>query len=103
MTGAPRRAHLEDIVIIAGLIGMQLIYAGNSVLVSYLMLLGFTPASLIILSSLATSVILSPFSVIFERYGSILHLYRQILVRIWANDTCVFTYGTGGYGQENSV
>ncbi|KAL3499611.1 hypothetical protein ACH5RR_038704 [Cinchona calisaya] len=67
LMGGPRREHFEDIAIIAGLIGMQFMYAGNSVLVSYLMLIGFTSASLIILSSLASFVILSPFSVIFER------------------------------------
>lgn len=67
MMGGRRRENLEDVAIIAGLIGMQFMYAGNSILVSYLMLMGFTPASLIILASLATFVILLPFSVIFER------------------------------------
>ncbi|KAL3497495.1 hypothetical protein ACH5RR_040227 [Cinchona calisaya] len=65
--GALRRENLENLLIIVGLIGLQFIVAGNSVLVSYLMSIGFTSGSLIILSSLATFLVLTPFSVIFER------------------------------------
>ncbi|PHU28492.1 WAT1-related protein [Capsicum chinense] len=62
-----KREIIEDFAIIGGLVGVQFMYAGNSVVSSYLMLLGFKPSSLIILSSLATFLILCPFCVMFER------------------------------------
>ncbi|WMV43601.1 hypothetical protein MTR67_036986 [Solanum verrucosum] len=52
-------------------------YAGNSVVSSYLMLLGFKPSSLIILSSLATFLILCPFSFIFERVTLFQSLFME--------------------------
>lgn len=67
MMGNRKREIIEDFAIIGGLIGVQFMYAGNSVVSSYLMMLGFKPSSLIILSSLATFLILSPFSFMFER------------------------------------
>ncbi|XP_016489069.1 WAT1-related protein At5g47470-like isoform X1 [Nicotiana tabacum] len=67
MMGSRKREIIEDFAIIGGLIGVQFMYAGNSVVSSYLMMLGFKPSSLIILSSLATFLILSPFSFMFER------------------------------------
>lgn len=67
MKGIQKKEVLEDFAMIGGLIGMQFIYAGNSVLASYLMSLGFKPSSLVILSSFATFLILSPFSYFFER------------------------------------
>lgn len=67
MMEARRKTWLEDIAIISGLIGLQFLYAGNSILVSYLMSLGFKPSTLIILSTSATSVILTPLSFFFER------------------------------------
>nr|XP_018631792.2 WAT1-related protein At5g47470-like [Nicotiana tomentosiformis] len=67
MKGIQKKEVLEDFAMIGGLIGMQFIYAGNSVLASYLMSLGFKPSSLVILSSFATFLILSPFSYFLER------------------------------------
>lgn len=64
---ARRKAWMEEFAIITGLIGMQFIYAGNSVFVSYLMTLGFKPSTLIILSTVATFVVLAPASFFFER------------------------------------
>lgn len=70
MMGSRRREYIEDSVIIGGLIGLQFIYAGNSVLLSYLMSYGFTTDSLVILNSLATFLILLPFTFVFERFVS---------------------------------
>ncbi|KAI5655717.1 hypothetical protein M9H77_32904 [Catharanthus roseus] len=67
MMEARRKAWMEEFAIITGLIGMQFIYAGNSVFVSYLMTLGFKPSTLIILSTVATFVVLAPASFFFER------------------------------------
>lgn len=65
-----KREIVEDLVIIGGLIGVQFVYAGNSVLLSYLMSLGLNPLSLIIFSTFATFLLLSPISLVFERSPS---------------------------------
>ncbi|XP_048132342.1 WAT1-related protein At5g47470 isoform X2 [Rhodamnia argentea] len=62
-----KKEALEDAAVIGGLIGIQFVYAGNSVLLSYLLSLGFNPLTLVILSALATFFILSPIAVVFER------------------------------------
>uniref|UniRef100_A0A5B6YWU2 WAT1-related protein n=1 Tax=Davidia involucrata TaxID=16924 RepID=A0A5B6YWU2_DAVIN len=67
MSGNPKREVVEDVVVIAGLIGVQVVYAGNSILLSYLMSLGHSPFSLVVLTSFATFVVLSPLSIFFER------------------------------------
>ncbi|TKY70826.1 WAT1-related protein [Spatholobus suberectus] len=58
---------MEDVAIIGGLIGVQLIYAGNAVLMSYSMSLGFSSLTIIILTSLATFLILFPIAFCVER------------------------------------
>lgn len=68
MAWSLRKEALEDVAVIGGLIGVQFVYAGNSVLLSYLLSLGFNPLTLVILSALATFVILSPVAVLFERH-----------------------------------
>ncbi|THG17248.1 hypothetical protein TEA_015004 [Camellia sinensis var. sinensis] len=65
--GSPKKELLEDFALIAGLIGVQFVYAGNSVLLSYLMFLGLNPLTIIIFSTFATFCVLSPLSVYFER------------------------------------
>lgn len=62
-----RKTWLEDIAIITGLIGIQFMYAGNSIFLSYLMSLGFKPSALIILTTSATFFVLAPLSFFFER------------------------------------
>ncbi|XAR70464.1 hypothetical protein NMG60_11027318 [Bertholletia excelsa] len=62
-----KREVLEDLAIIAGLIGVQIVYAGNSVLLSYLMSLGLNPLTIIIFSTFASFLVLSPLSIYFER------------------------------------
>ncbi|GAB2300859.1 hypothetical protein Dimus_034894 [Dionaea muscipula] len=62
-----KRDLIEEVAIIAGLVGVQFVYAGNSVLSSYLMSLGLNPFSLIVFSTSATFLVLSPISFIFER------------------------------------
>lgn len=61
---------VEDIAIIGGLFAVQFVYAGNNVVLSYLMSLGFHPASLIIITSFATFVVLSPLAFVIERYNT---------------------------------
>ncbi|ESW29291.1 hypothetical protein PHAVU_002G058200 [Phaseolus vulgaris] len=58
---------IENVAIIGGLVGVQFIYAGNAVLMSYSMSLGFSSLTIIILTSLATFLILFPVSFCFER------------------------------------
>ncbi|KAG6782364.1 hypothetical protein POTOM_011763 [Populus tomentosa] len=62
-----KKQTLEDLVIIVGLITVQFVYAGNSVLLSYLMSLGINPLTIVIFSTFATFLILSPIAVHFER------------------------------------
>lgn len=58
---------IEDVGIIGGLIGVQMVYAGNSILLSYLMSLGLNPFSFIIFSSFSSFLFLFPFAFFFER------------------------------------
>lgn len=57
----------EDVVVVCGLIGVQFVYAGNAIMMSYVMSLGLNPLSLIVFSTFATFLILSPISILFER------------------------------------
>ena len=70
-----QRDVLEDVAIIGGLVGVQFVYAGNSVLLGYLMSLGLGPFTIVIFSTLATFIILSPFAVYFERWFCFLYLF----------------------------
>ncbi|XP_054810263.1 WAT1-related protein At5g47470-like isoform X2 [Prosopis cineraria] len=58
---------IEDIVIMGGLIGVQFVYAGSAVLMSFLMALGLSSLSIVIYTSFATFLVLLPFSIYFER------------------------------------
>ena len=60
-------AMIEDVVIIGGLIGVQFVYAGNAMLMSYLMSLGLQSFTIVIFTSFATSLILLPFVLYYER------------------------------------
>lgn len=66
-----QRDVIEDVAIIGGLIGIQFVYAGNSILLSYLMSLGLSPFTIVIYSTFATFLILSPVAVFFERSFSL--------------------------------
>ncbi|XP_031124670.1 WAT1-related protein At5g47470-like [Ipomoea triloba] len=77
--GIPRREAVEEIALIGGLIGVQFLYAGNSVVLSYLMFLGFQPSSLIILSTFATFVVLAPLSFIIERH----QWPKRLCLKLW--------------------
>ncbi|XP_019156006.1 PREDICTED: WAT1-related protein At5g47470-like [Ipomoea nil] len=77
--GILRREALEETVLIGGLIGVQFLYAGNSVVLSYLMFLGFQPSSLIILSTFATFVVLAPLSFILERH----QWPKRLCMKLW--------------------
>ncbi|KAH9615794.1 hypothetical protein KSS87_021795 [Heliosperma pusillum] len=67
MSRRSKEEVVEDVIIIGGLIGVQFVFAGNSVLSSYLLSLGINPLSLVTFSALATFIVLSPVSFVFER------------------------------------
>ncbi|KAK2409804.1 hypothetical protein P8452_71120 [Trifolium repens] len=58
---------MNDVVIIGGLISTQFVYAGNAMLMSYLMSLGLQCFTIVIYTSFATFLILLPFVLYFER------------------------------------
>ncbi|XVE65089.1 hypothetical protein DITRI_Ditri07aG0154200 [Diplodiscus trichospermus] len=62
-----KKEVIEDVAIVGGLVGVQFVYAGNSVLLGYLMSLGLSPFTIVIFFTLATFIILTPFAVYFER------------------------------------
>ncbi|XP_024174398.1 WAT1-related protein At5g47470 [Rosa chinensis] len=62
-----KREIIEDVALIGGLVGVQFVYAGNSVLLSYFMSLGLDPLTIVIYSSFASFIILSPIAYYFER------------------------------------
>ncbi|KAM5572925.1 WAT1-related protein [Rosa sericea] len=62
-----KREMIEDVALIGGLVGVQFVYAGNSVLLSYFMSLGLDPLTIVIYSSFASFIILSPIAYYFER------------------------------------
>ncbi|XP_074321780.1 WAT1-related protein At5g47470-like [Silene latifolia] len=67
MSEHSKKDVVEDVIIIGGLIGVQFVFAGNSVLSSYLLSLGINPLSLVTFSAFATFIVLSPVSFVFER------------------------------------
>lgn len=64
----PKREMLEDFAVIGGLVGVQVVYAGNALVLSYLMSVGLNPLSLVVYSAFATFIVLTPLSFYFERY-----------------------------------
>lgn len=61
---------MEDVAVIGGLIGVQFVYAGNALLLSYLMSLGLESLTIVTFTSFATFLILLPFAFYFERFIS---------------------------------
>ncbi|KAG2261769.1 hypothetical protein Bca52824_068848 [Brassica carinata] len=62
-----KKEMLEEVMIVGGLVMVQFVYAGNSLLMSHLMSLGLGPFTIVIFSTFATFLILSPFAILFER------------------------------------
>ncbi|XP_050227080.1 WAT1-related protein At5g47470 isoform X2 [Mercurialis annua] len=62
-----KKETIEDLAILGGLIALQFVYAGNSVCLSYLMSLGFTPYTIVIFTTSATFLVTSPAAIYFER------------------------------------
>ncbi|XP_022639148.1 WAT1-related protein At5g47470 isoform X2 [Vigna radiata var. radiata] len=58
---------VEDVAVIGGLIGVQFVYAGNALLLSYLMSLGLESLTIVTFTSFATFLILLPFAFYYER------------------------------------
>ncbi|KVH91939.1 hypothetical protein Ccrd_006027 [Cynara cardunculus var. scolymus] len=77
-----KRRFVEDVAIIGGLIGVQFLYAGNSVLQSYIMFVGLPPTPLIISSNFVTFLILSPLAIFFERKSWPKRLSVKLLVQL---------------------
>lgn len=62
-----KREVLEEIAVIMGLVAVQFLYAANAILLSIILKTGMKPSSLIICSTLATFLVLSPLAILFER------------------------------------
>ncbi|KAI3689686.1 hypothetical protein L2E82_47651 [Cichorium intybus] len=62
-----RSEFIEDLIIIGGLIGLQFIYAGTSILQKYLMSAGLPQSPFIISLNFVTFLIVSPLAFFFER------------------------------------
>ncbi|CAK8562724.1 unnamed protein product [Lathyrus sativus] len=58
---------IEDVIIIGGLIGVQFVYAGNAMLMSYLMSLGLQSFTIVIFTAFATFILLLPSVLYYER------------------------------------
>ncbi|XP_017413230.1 WAT1-related protein At5g47470 isoform X1 [Vigna angularis] len=58
---------VEDVAVIGVLIGVQFVYAGNALLLSYLMSLGLESLTIVTFTSFATFLILLPFAFYYER------------------------------------
>lgn len=71
---------IEDVAIRGGLVGVQFVYAGNAVLLSYVMSFGLDPLTIVIFSTLATFIILSPLAAYFERYVNTQFFSARILI-----------------------
>ncbi|KAL2545265.1 WAT1-related protein [Forsythia ovata] len=82
MIGSPKAEFIENVAIITGLTLMQLLYSGNSILLSYLLKLGFHPSSLIIFSTFATFLVLSPVSILFERSQWPNHISYRLWIQL---------------------
>ncbi|GAB2224531.1 hypothetical protein Droror1_Dr00005293 [Drosera rotundifolia] len=82
MSESSKKDLVEEIAIIAGLIAVQVFYAGNAVISSYLMSLGLNPLTLIVLCSSATFLVLSPISFLFERHQWPKKLTKKLMVQL---------------------
>ncbi|KAI4377912.1 hypothetical protein MLD38_015468 [Melastoma candidum] len=60
-------ALLEDVAIVVGLVAIQFVYAGSSILSGYLMSLGIDTSTLVAFPALATFFVLTPVAAYFER------------------------------------
>ncbi|XP_052211576.1 WAT1-related protein At5g47470 [Diospyros lotus] len=61
------REVVEEFAVVGGLIALQFVYAANTLLLSYFMSLGLKPLTIVIYSTSAAFLILSPLSILFER------------------------------------
>ncbi|KAF7828422.1 WAT1-related protein [Senna tora] len=67
MVEISKEGMAEEVAIIGGLVMAQFVYAGQAVLLSYLMSLGISPLTIVVFSCVSTFLILFPFAVYFER------------------------------------
>lgn len=65
--GSLTKDMAEDVAVVGGLVFVQVVYAGNSLLLSHIMSLGLNALTLVIFSAFATFLILAPVAVLFER------------------------------------
>ncbi|KAG6425706.1 hypothetical protein SASPL_116152 [Salvia splendens] len=63
-----KREVIEEIGVVMGLVSVQFLYAGNAILLSIILKTGLQPSSLIICSTFATFLVLSPLAILFERH-----------------------------------
>lgn len=62
-----KREVIEEIALVMGLVSVQFLMAGNAILLSIILKTGIQPSSLIICSTFATFLVLSPLAILFER------------------------------------
>uniref|UniRef100_A0A1J3CZZ5 WAT1-related protein n=1 Tax=Noccaea caerulescens TaxID=107243 RepID=A0A1J3CZZ5_NOCCA len=62
-----KRDTLEEVVIIGGLVGSQVVYAGNSELLSHLLSLGVDALLIAIFSTFVSFLLITPLALLFER------------------------------------
>ncbi|KAL9667464.1 hypothetical protein QQ045_001824 [Rhodiola kirilowii] len=61
------KSVLEEMGLVFGLFMVQVVYAGNSVVMSYLMSIGISSLTLVTFTAFSTFLVLAPLSVYFER------------------------------------
>ncbi|CAN8324813.1 unnamed protein product [Cochlearia groenlandica] len=62
-----KRETLQEVGLIGGLVGTQVVYAGNSELVSHLMKLGVDPLLIVIFSTFVSFFLITPLAFLLER------------------------------------
>ncbi|CAA7044711.1 unnamed protein product [Microthlaspi erraticum] len=62
-----KRKTLEEVGLVGGLVGSQVIYAGNSELLSHLLSLGVDPLLISIFSTFVSFLLITPLALLFER------------------------------------
>ncbi|KAH1106398.1 hypothetical protein J1N35_010166 [Gossypium stocksii] len=77
-----KREAVEEVAIYGGLIGVQFVYAGNSILLGYLMSLGISPFTIVIFFTFATFIIVSPFALYFERSNWPKQLTLKLIIQL---------------------
>ncbi|KAG0459016.1 hypothetical protein HPP92_022144 [Vanilla planifolia] len=82
------RASVEEVLIIFGLLLVQAVYGVHTVFLNQILALGFNPLFMVVAGSFTSSLILLPFSIIFERNKWPTRLTLSIMVQF-----CLIAFG----------